>query len=49
MNINYTIKRLKKWMKPQRRSAGLLLSPASIRVEYQPLEVIGIVVPWRKF
>lgn len=46
MNINYTIKRLKKWMKPQRRSAGLLLSPASIRVEYQPLGVVGIVVPW---
>jgi coniferyl-aldehyde dehydrogenase len=46
MNINYTIKRLKKWMKPQRRSAGLLLSPASIEVHYQPLGVIGVVVPW---
>jgi len=46
MNINYTLKKLKKWMKPQRRSAGLLLSPATIRVEYQPLGVVGIVVPW---
>ena len=46
MNINYTIKRLKKWMKPQRRHAGLLLSPASVKVHYQPLGVIGIVVPW---
>jgi len=46
MNINYTIKRLKKWMKPSRRHAGLLLSPASVRVEYQPLGVVGIMVPW---
>ncbi|NRA59608.1 MAG: coniferyl aldehyde dehydrogenase [Psychrobium sp.] len=46
MNINYTIKRVKKWMKTQRRSAGLLLSPATVKVQYQPLGVIGIVVPW---
>jgi len=46
MNINYTIKRLKKWMKPQRRHAGLLLAPASVEVHYQPLGVIGIMVPW---
>jgi len=46
MNINYTVKHLNKWMKPQRRSAGLLLAPATIRVEYQPLGVIGIMVPW---
>jgi len=46
MNINYTLKRLKKWMKPHRRSAGLLLSPATVRVEYQPLGVVGIMVPW---
>jgi len=46
MNINYTIKRLKKWMKPSRRHAGLLLSPATVRVEYHPLGVVGIMVPW---
>lgn len=46
MNINYTLKKLKKWMKPSRRSAGLLLAPATVRVEYQPLGVIGIMVPW---
>ena len=46
MNINYTIKRLKKWMKPQRRHAGMLLSPAKVTVHYQPLGVVGIVVPW---
>lgn len=46
MNINYTIKHLKKWMKPQRRHAGLLLSPAKVNVHYQPLGVIGIMTPW---
>jgi len=46
MNINYTIKNLKKWMKPQRRNAGLLLSPAKVAVHYQPLGVVGIMVPW---
>ncbi|PKI17170.1 coniferyl-aldehyde dehydrogenase [Colwellia sp. 12G3] len=46
MNINYTLKNLKKWSKPQRRHAGLLLSPAKVTVHYQPLGVIGIMVPW---
>ncbi len=46
MNINYTVKNLKKWMKPQRRHAGLLLAPAKVTVHYQPLGVIGIMVPW---
>jgi len=46
MNINYTLKNLKKWSKPQRRHAGLLLSPAKITVHYQPLGVVGIMVPW---
>ncbi|PKG57024.1 coniferyl-aldehyde dehydrogenase [Shewanella sp. Choline-02u-19] len=45
-NINYSIKHLKKWMKPSRRHAGLLLAPASIKVQYQPLGVVGIIVPW---
>ncbi|TYK66335.1 coniferyl aldehyde dehydrogenase [Colwellia echini] len=46
MNIKYTIKNLKKWTKPQRRHSGLLLSPAKVTVHYQPLGVIGIMVPW---
>ncbi len=46
VNINYTIKRLNKWMKPQRRHAGLLLAPAKVEVHYQPLGVVGIMVPW---
>lgn len=44
--IHYTQKRLKKWMKPSKRSVGLAFQPASARVEYQPLGVIGVIVPW---
>lgn len=45
-NINYTLKKLKRWMKPSKRHAGLLLFPSSVRVHYQPLGVVGIIVPW---
>ncbi|WP_298770495.1 coniferyl aldehyde dehydrogenase [uncultured Shewanella sp.] len=45
-NINYTIKNLKKWMKPNRRHSGLLFMPAKLHVHYQPLGVIGIISPW---
>lgn len=44
--INYSLRHLKRWMKPSRRHAGLLLAPASVRVEYQPKGVVGIIVPW---
>ena len=44
--INYTIKRLKNWMKPVRKHVGPLLQPAKAEVLYQPLGVIGIIAPW---
>lgn len=44
--INDTIKRVRKWMKPSRRRVGHHLQPACARVVYQPLGVIGIMVPW---
>ncbi|WJG23191.1 coniferyl aldehyde dehydrogenase [Vibrio furnissii] len=44
--LDYTLKSLKRWMKPQRRKAGLILSPSRVRVRYQPLGVVGIIVPW---
>ncbi|PSW19358.1 coniferyl-aldehyde dehydrogenase [Photobacterium sanctipauli] len=44
--INYSLRRLKRWMKPSRRHAGLLLTPAKVSVHYQPLGVVGIIVPW---
>ena len=46
MQINYSLKRLKGWMRPARRHPGLLLAPARVEVHYQPLGVVGIMVPW---
>ena len=44
--INYTIKNLKKWMKPVRRHSGLILAPSKAEVIYQPIGVVGVIVPW---
>lgn len=44
--IAYCRKNLKRWMKPQRRSVPQVLAPASVKVQAQPLGVVGIVVPW---
>lgn len=44
--IRHTRKHLKKWMKPSRRSVGLVFQPATAKVVYQPLGVVGIIVPW---
>ncbi|QXC28857.1 coniferyl aldehyde dehydrogenase [Aeromonas sp. FDAARGOS 1409] len=46
MQIDYSLRRLKGWMRPERRHAGLLLAPARVEVHYQPLGVVGIMVPW---
>ncbi|WP_375320872.1 coniferyl aldehyde dehydrogenase [Aliivibrio logei] len=45
-HINYTTKRLPKWLKPQKRHAGLLLSLSKLHIKYQPLGVVGVIVPW---
>lgn len=44
--INYTLKNLKKWMKPSKRHSGLLLTPSKVNVHYQPLGVVGVITPW---
>ena len=44
--INYTLKQLKKWLKPSKRHVGLLFQPAKAFVMYQPLGVVGIITPW---
>ena len=46
MGINYTLKRLRKWMKPSRRHAGIVLAPSRVEVQYQPVGVIGVISPW---
>ena len=46
LGIEYASRHLKRWMKPSRRSVGMAFQPASAKVVYQPLGVIGIIVPW---
>lgn len=46
MGINYTIKKLKAWMKPEKKHIGLLFQPAKGEVIYQPKGVVGIIAPW---
>ncbi|NWD72136.1 coniferyl aldehyde dehydrogenase [Pseudomonas gingeri] len=44
--IHHARQHLKRWMKPSRRRVGLAFQPASAKVVYQPLGVIGVIVPW---
>jgi coniferyl-aldehyde dehydrogenase len=44
--IHYATKRIKKWMKPSRRHVGMAFQPAAAKVIYQPLGVVGVIVPW---
>jgi coniferyl-aldehyde dehydrogenase len=46
MGINYAIKELKSWMKPEKKHIGILFQPAKGEVIYQPKGVIGIIAPW---
>ncbi|WP_027588735.1 coniferyl aldehyde dehydrogenase [Pseudomonas sp. RL] len=46
LGIHYASKHLKGWMKPSKRSVGLPFQPAATRVLYQPLGVVGVIVPW---
>ncbi|MAK90579.1 MAG: coniferyl-aldehyde dehydrogenase [Oceanospirillaceae bacterium] len=44
--IDYSVKHLKRWMKPSRRHVSMLFAPSHNHVMYQPLGVVGIMVPW---
>jgi coniferyl-aldehyde dehydrogenase len=44
--IHYASRHLKRWMKPSRRKVGMAFQPASAKVVYQPLGVVGVIVPW---
>jgi len=44
--IRHTLRHLPGWMKPKRVSVGLELMPASARILYQPVGIVGIISPW---
>ena len=45
-SIDFTLKHLKRWMTPSPRRVGAAFQPASAKVIYQPLGVVGVIVPW---
>lgn len=44
--INYILKHLKKWMKPQKRHVSIMFFGGKNTVIPQPKGVIGVVTPW---
>jgi coniferyl-aldehyde dehydrogenase len=44
--VKYYKKHLRKWMRPEKRHVSAIAMPASAKVVYQPLGVVGIIVPW---
>lgn len=44
--IKYYQKNLRAWMRPQKRHVNPLHLPAKARVVFQPLGVVGVIVPW---
>lgn len=44
--IHYHQKHVRRWMKPEKRKVPMHLQPGRAEVHYQPVGVVGIVVPW---
>lgn len=44
--LRHAERHLHRWMRASRRRVGLAFQPASAQVRYQPLGVVGIIVPW---
>jgi coniferyl-aldehyde dehydrogenase len=42
----YYTKNVRKWMRPEKRHVSPLQMPATAKVYYQPLGVVGVIVPW---
>ncbi len=45
-SLKHARRKLRGWMRPQRRATGLWFLPASSQVIPQPLGAVGIVAPW---
>ncbi|MCB5176136.1 coniferyl aldehyde dehydrogenase [Microvirga lenta] len=44
--LRHARRNFRRWMKPRRRPIQWMFKPASGRVVYQPLGVVGIISPW---
>ncbi len=44
--IDYTLRRLRRWMRPQRVHAPLVTKPSRARLVREPLGVVLVIAPW---
>ena len=44
--VKYYTKHIRSWMRPQKRHVSAMAQPAKAKVVYQPLGVVGVIVPW---
>jgi acyl-CoA reductase-like NAD-dependent aldehyde dehydrogenase len=44
--LRHARKHFRRWMRPRRRPIQLMFQPASGRIHYQPLGIVGIISPW---
>ena len=44
--IKWLLRDGERWLKPEKRSAGLMMFYKTARVEYHPVGVMGAIVPW---
>lgn len=44
--IRHARRQLGSWMRPRRRPVSLWFQPGRAQIRYQPLGVVGIIVPW---
>lgn len=45
-SISFTRKSLAQWMAPSKRPVDIWFKPAKAKIMYQPLGVVGVIVPW---
>jgi coniferyl-aldehyde dehydrogenase len=44
--LKYHAKNVRRWMQPEKRHVSPMQMPAKARVVYQPMGVVGVIVPW---
>ncbi len=44
--IDFMRRRLRGWMRPERRAVGHLFWPGRAEIRFQPLGVVGVIAPW---
>lgn len=44
--IHHAHKHVKTWIRPVKRNVSIWFKPATAKIMYQPLGVVGIIVPW---